>query len=213
MVRRYRRRNCGCSSMAEFQPSKLAMRVRSPSPAPGKKPWSAAYSDDCPGLSSSLGRGQRPLEAGRCRVVASSVGEGADSVTRRTRAVVRSVAKRTRARGQCFDERSDRRRGTDRDRRGVGVPLTDDGTDRSYVASPIGISGHDRLVIDVGSPAPVRRRGPRARIGSRGGRATSRITSTRSRLGRARHTPGAAVAVAFGGIAFRRSRRRAEEWL
>ena len=33
IARRYRRRNCGCSSMAEFQPSKLAMRVRSPSPA------------------------------------------------------------------------------------------------------------------------------------------------------------------------------------
>jgi hypothetical protein len=38
---------CGCSSMAEFQPSKLAMRVRSPSPAlvasgPGQSPSGSA---------------------------------------------------------------------------------------------------------------------------------------------------------------------------
>jgi hypothetical protein len=36
IVRRYRPRHCGCSSMAEFQPSKLAMRVRFPSPAPSR---------------------------------------------------------------------------------------------------------------------------------------------------------------------------------
>ena len=54
MVRRYRRRNCGCSSMAEFQPSKLAMRVRSPSPAPSKIPGQRHIPATCPGEVRSL---------------------------------------------------------------------------------------------------------------------------------------------------------------
>ena len=33
---------CGCSSMAELQPSKLVMRVRFSSPAPQRNPWSRA---------------------------------------------------------------------------------------------------------------------------------------------------------------------------
>jgi hypothetical protein len=50
-------------------------------------------------------------------------------------------------------------------------------------------------------------------VSGHGTRAASRITSTRSRLERARHTPDAAVAVTLGGITFRRCRRRAGEWL
>ena len=58
---------CGCSSMVEFQPSKLAVRVRFPSPAPYRgiaqlveywspKPWVVGSSPSAPAKKKSIAK-------------------------------------------------------------------------------------------------------------------------------------------------------------